>query len=180
MSQPFLTDDFHIRWSTLTADQILTDIRTALTNAEARLDAFIGQDRGKLTFDSVIIALDDVTRPLNQAWGLVQHLDSLCNSTALREAQNALLPEVSAFFAKIPLNEDLWDLLLTYSKTEDANSLTGMRKRALDELNDERILSQVVDAEHIRISDLQVARQLQQIPSLSRELLFSSVMASKA
>jgi oligopeptidase A len=44
-----------------------------------------------------------------------------------------MLAEVSAFFAKIPLNEHLWDLLVTYSKTEEAKKLTPVRKRALDE-----------------------------------------------
>ncbi len=116
--QPFLAHDFHIRWSTLTPDVIQADIDEALKQAEANLDALISQDRGKMNFDSVVLALDEATRVLNESWGLVQHLDSLCNSPALREAHNAMLPEVTAFYAKIPLNEHLWDLLVTYSKTE--------------------------------------------------------------
>ncbi|MCB1227120.1 MAG: M3 family metallopeptidase [Verrucomicrobiales bacterium] len=133
MSQPFLTDDYHIRWSTLQPEHAEADIRAALRESEERMEEFLSQDRGKLSFDSVILALNEVTRPLNEAWGLVQHLDALCNSPALREAQNKLLPEVSAFFAKIPLNETLWDLLLTYSKTDEAKNLTGCRRRALEE-----------------------------------------------
>jgi oligopeptidase A len=98
-----------------------------------KLDAVIEQDRGKMSFKSVILDLDEATRELNETWGLVQHLDSLCNSPALREAHNAMLPEVSSFFAKIPLNEHLWDLLVTYSKTEDARQLSPVRQRALRE-----------------------------------------------
>jgi oligopeptidase A len=93
----------------------------------------IEQDRGKMSFATVVLALDESTRPLNEAWGLVQHLDALCNSPALREAHNAMLPAVSSFFAKIPLNEHLWDLLETYSKTEEARDLPPVRKRALKE-----------------------------------------------
>ena len=133
MAAPFLTQDFHIRWSTLTPDHIEADIRTALERAQANLDALIDQDRGKMNFDTVVLGLDETTRELNEAWGLVTHLDSLCNSPALREAHNKMLAEVSAFFAKIPLNEHLWDLLVTYSKTEEAKKLTPVRKRALDE-----------------------------------------------
>ncbi len=44
-----------------------------------------------------------------------------------------MLAQVSSFFAKIPLNEDLWDLLETYSKTEEARDLPPVRKRALKE-----------------------------------------------
>jgi oligopeptidase A len=86
-----------------------------------------------MSFDSVVLALDEVTRELNESWGLVQHLDALCNSPAMREAYNAMLARVSAFFAKIPLNEHLWDLLETYSKTEQARALVGVQKRALQE-----------------------------------------------
>ncbi|MEZ5384527.1 MAG: M3 family metallopeptidase [Prosthecobacter sp.] len=133
MAQPFLTQDFHIRWSTLTPEHIEADIRAALDKAQSNLDAFADQDRGKISFDSVVLGLDETTRELNEAWGLVTHLDSLCNSPSLREAHNKMLAEVSAFFAKIPLNEHLWDLLETYSKTEEAKKLPPVRRRALDE-----------------------------------------------
>jgi oligopeptidase A len=133
MTHPFLTSDFQIRWSTLKADAIQSDISSALEQATAAIDSFLTQDRGRMTFESVVLALDETTRPLNEAWGLVNHLDALCNNPALREAQNAMLPAVSAFFAKIPLNPHIWDLLLTYSKTDEAKALTGIRRRALDE-----------------------------------------------
>ena len=133
MAQPFLTQDFHPRWSTLDIACIQADITTALKKAESNINDLADQDRGKMNFDSVVIGLDDATRPLNEAWGLVQHLDSLCNSPALREAHNAMLTQVSSFFAKIPLNDHLWDLLETYSITEEARSLPPIKKRALDE-----------------------------------------------
>ncbi|MDZ4404339.1 M3 family metallopeptidase [Prosthecobacter sp.] len=133
MAAPFLTQDFHIRWSTLTPEHIEADIRAALEKAQANLDALIDQDRGKMKFDTVVLGLDETTRDLNEAWGLVTHLDALCNSPALREAHNKMLAEVSSFFAKIPLNEHLWDLLVTYSKTEEAKKLTPVRQRALQE-----------------------------------------------
>ena len=133
MDHPFLTHDFHLRWSTLVPEAVQSDIQAALEDAAALLDTYTGQDRGRMTFESVVLGLDETTRRLNEAWGLVQHLDALCNSPALRESYNAMLPAVSAFFAKIPLNASIWDLLLTYSKTEEAQKLTGVRRRALDE-----------------------------------------------
>ena len=137
MSRPFLSTAFHVRWSTLTPDHIQADIGEALEIAARNIDALTGQDRGKMTFASVILALEEALRPLNEAWTLVQHLDAVCNSPALREAHNAMLPEVSAFRAKIPLNEHLWDLLVTYSKTDDARRLPAVQKRALAETMDD-------------------------------------------
>ena len=133
MSHPFLTQDFHIRWSTLTPEAIAADIDTALEEAQKRLDAVIDQDRGRLSFDSVVLGMEEATRILDEAWTLVEHLDAINNSPSLREAHNEMLPKVSAFRAKIPLNEHLWDLIETYSKTEEARDLTGVRRRSLDE-----------------------------------------------
>jgi oligopeptidase A len=133
MSHPFLDDSFHVRWSTLSPEAVEPDITKALEEAEVRLHAVIGQQRGGLTFASVMLGYEDALRELNESWGLVTHLDSVCNSPALREVHNAMLPKVSAFFAKIPLKRELWDLILTYSNTEDARDLTGVRRRTLDE-----------------------------------------------
>lgn len=133
MANPFLTQDFHIQWSTLDPIHIQEGITRALKEAGEAIEQVSGQDRGKMNFDTVVLALDESTRRLNEAWNLVTHLDSLCNSPALREAHNAMLPQVSSFFAKIPLNDHLWDLLETYSKTEDAKSLPPIKKRALAE-----------------------------------------------
>lgn len=133
MSHPFLTQDFHIRWSTLTPDHIVPDIELALERAQKAIDAVIEQDRGRMTFDSVIFGLEEATRELDQAWGLVEHLKAVCDSPELRAAHEVMLAKVSAFHARIPLNRHLWDLIQTYSKTEEARSLTGVYQRSLTE-----------------------------------------------
>lgn len=133
MPNPFLDESFHVRWSALAIESVEPGITSALARAGEELDRIINQDRGRLSFESVMLAQEEALRPLNEAWGLVTHLDAVCNSPALREAHNKMLPQVSSFFAKIPLNEHLWDLVLTYSNTDEARSLAGTRKRALEE-----------------------------------------------
>jgi oligopeptidase A len=130
---PFLDDRFYVRWSRLTPEHVVPDITAALAEAGANIDAVAGTDRGKMDFASTLLALEDATERLSRAWGLVGHLDAVCNSAPLREAHNAVLPKVSEFFAKIPLNEGLWDLLKTYAATPGAAALTGVEKRFLDE-----------------------------------------------
>ncbi len=133
MSHPFLTTDFEIRWSSLDPECIEADIRKALATAQANLDAITKAGTDGRTFDNTLMAFQDAAQGLGRAWGLVGHLDSVCNSDSLRKAYNAMLPEVSEFFAKIPLDDKLWAVLKAFADTEEAKALQGAEKRFLDE-----------------------------------------------
>ncbi|NBB78902.1 MAG: M3 family peptidase, partial [Verrucomicrobia bacterium] len=112
---PFLNNDFHIKWSTLTPEHIEADITQALADARAAVDAVAAQEP-PLTYENTLAALDEGLEPLNRAWGLVSHLDSVANSPELRTAHNKMLPQVSEFFAGIPLNDALWKTLKAYGE----------------------------------------------------------------
>jgi oligopeptidase A len=130
---PFLDTAFEIQWSRLEPEQVGPAIANALESAQAAIDEIANQGLNTLTFESTLLALERATDPLNQAWGKVTHLQSVADSPALREAHNAKLPEVSAFFARIPLNAALWTRLKAFAMSRDAGSLGGVRKRFLDE-----------------------------------------------
>ncbi len=130
---PFLDPTFAIRWSQLSPDLIAPAIDTALTRAQAALDAIATRGLASLTYENTFLALERATEELNQAWGKVTHLQSVADSPALREAHNAMLPRVSAFFARVPLNAELWSRLSTFAATPAAHALTGIHRRFLDE-----------------------------------------------
>ncbi len=129
----FLATDFQIQWSALTAERVAPDIERALARAEERIAALEAGPEGEPTFENVLLALEEATEELSLAWGKVSHLTSVCDSKPLREAHNRMLPKVSAFFAKIPLNERLWGVVKRYEATEEAAKLTGARRRFLEE-----------------------------------------------
>src|ERR1051325_6602190 len=107
-SNPFLDPSFAIRWAELTPEQIEPAITAALARAEAGIAEIGARGLGKLTYDNTFLALERATEELNLAWGKVTHLQSVADAPALRDAHNAMLPKVSAFFARVPLNAALW------------------------------------------------------------------------
>ena len=131
---PFLKKDFQIRWSSLVPEAIETDIRKAIKEASARVEALCTDfDPAELTCDNTLIAMEEATEELSMAWGLVTHLESVRNGDQLRDAHNAVLPEVTQFYSRIPLNDELWKRIKTYADTEEAKALVGVKKRLLDE-----------------------------------------------
>ena len=133
MDHPFLEDDFRVHWSRLTPELVEPDIAHALQEAQVNIDALAAEIPEDLTFENTMLALEKADEKLNVAWGKVGHLNSVCDSQKLRRVYHKMLTEVSSFQAKIPLNQGLWKRIKAYAETDGAQSLTGTRKRYLEE-----------------------------------------------
>lgn len=139
---PYLDDSFLIPWSKLVPKAITPDITIALEEAQKNIDALCEDNSSDdLTFENTLIAIERATEKLSHAWGMVSHLDSVRNSDALREHYNAMLPKITQFYSGIPLNEKLWQRIKSYAASEEAKSLTGIKKRFLDETVDDFVRS---------------------------------------
>lgn len=129
---PFLDDAFLIDWAAHTPDRVASAIEQALAEAQARVDAIAG-DSAPATFENTIVALERATERLGYAWGKVTHLQSVNDSPALREAHNQMLPAVSAFYARIPLNAPLWLRLKAGAASVSGCAAAGVWARLREE-----------------------------------------------
>lgn len=132
-SNPFLDSSFVIRWSELRPELIEPAITAALARAQAAVAEIASRELDALSYENTFLALEHATEELGQAWGKVTHLQSVADSPALREAHNAMLPKVSAFYASIPLNAELWRRLKTVAESSAAAKLEGIHRRFLTE-----------------------------------------------
>ena len=130
---PFLDVSFPPAWSTLLPANVVADITVAVERAQAKVDAIAAQGLDRLSYESTILALESSTEELNAAWAKVGHLQSVADSAPLREAHNAVLPKVTAFFAAISLNAALWVRVRTVAETPAVRALTGVHRRLVDE-----------------------------------------------
>ena len=132
-TRPFLDPSFHVRWSLLGADHVGSDMALALTRAQTAVGEIAGRALDRLTYGNTFLALEHATEELTVAWGKVTHLQSVADSPALREAHNAMLPKVSAFFASIPLSAELWRRLKIFADSPAAREVAGIHRRFMEE-----------------------------------------------
>lgn len=133
MEFPFLDTHFAIAWSALDPARIEPDLREGLRRAQANVDAIAAQDPAQATFPSAFLALETASDELDFAWSKISHLESVSSSEKLREAYNAMLPEVSNFYASLPLREDLWRVLKAAADRTDRSRLDPVQLRFLEE-----------------------------------------------
>ena len=126
---PFLSPDFHVRWSTLVPGAVEPDIRHALDSAKAAIEAICAQDHAAATYESTFLALEKATEELGRGWGRLHHLDSVADNPAQREALNKMLPDVTDFYSSISLNERLWAVLKAVGEGPQAAKLDAIAKR---------------------------------------------------
>ena len=130
---PFLSPDFHIRWSTLLPEAIEPDIHHALEQAKAAIETICAQDSTTATYESTFLALEAATEELSRGWERLNHLDSVLDNPAQRKGLNNMLPEVSDFYSAIPLNERLWSVFKAVGKSPETEKLNPIAKRFVEE-----------------------------------------------
>jgi len=106
-------------------------IRALIESTLAKLDA-IEADTGAPSYAATLGALERATEALETSMGVVEHLESTATTPALREAYNAVLPDVSALWAGISLRERLYQRLVAFSETAEARALDPTRTRFLE------------------------------------------------
>ncbi|MEO7032716.1 MAG: M3 family metallopeptidase [Polyangiaceae bacterium] len=131
MENPLLNPTFPIPFDAIREEHMEPAVRALLTEANSAVDA-VAANPGPYTYESTLGALERASEKLELAMSLVEHLESVSTTPALREAYNAVLPDVSALWSSIPLNPGLWHALLEFSKTSEAAALEPTRRRFLD------------------------------------------------
>ncbi|HTH39153.1 MAG TPA: M3 family metallopeptidase, partial [Rhodocyclaceae bacterium] len=92
------------------------------------------------SWDAFMQPLTDMGEKLSRAWGIVGHLHSVNDVPEWREAYNAMLPEVSGFYADLGQNLALFAKIKALAASVEYASLSPARKRIVDnDLRDFRL-----------------------------------------
>ncbi|RYZ05705.1 MAG: M3 family peptidase [Myxococcales bacterium] len=129
MENPLLSVGLNVPFDRISAEHVEPAITELIRRSEAALDAIESAPR---TYDSTLGALERATEQLELSMSIVEHLESVATTPALRDAYNAVLPNVSAFWSSIALRDGLYRALAELAGTPEAQSLEPTKKRLLD------------------------------------------------
>ncbi|HET7463809.1 MAG TPA: M3 family metallopeptidase [Longimicrobium sp.] len=130
-TNPLLRGELPIPFGQIAPEHVAPAIRQALARAERELEELVGF-AGERTYENTLERLEEIGERLSRVIRPVSHLTGVINSPALRAAYEEVLPEFSAFYARLPLNPGLWDAVKAYAGSAGAAALTGVRARHLD------------------------------------------------
>jgi len=116
-------------------------VAPAITELLAENRALLAQlESAPATWKDFAEPFFDGSERLSRAWGIVGHLHSVMDVPPWREAYNAMLPEVTRFFAELGQNQHLFAQFKALKAGPDYASLSAARRRIVDnEIRDFRL-----------------------------------------
>ena len=141
------------RFDTITPEHVAPAIRQLLEENRALVAQLLTpetpvQTRIQITWDAFVQPMLDAGERLSRAWGVVGHLHSVNDVPPWREAYNALLPEVSSFYADLGQNLALFAKYQALADSPEFATLSAARKKIIqNELRDFRLSGAALPAE---------------------------------
>jgi oligopeptidase A len=130
---PLLSPEHSLPFDRITHEHVVPAVRHALERAAAEVRTLTGLE-GRRTYRNTIHELEEIGERLGRVIRPVAHLISVMSSPELRQAYETVLPEVSAFYARIPLNPELWSAVREYAGGDEAARLDPLRRRHLEKV----------------------------------------------
>ncbi|HXZ10316.1 MAG TPA: M3 family metallopeptidase [Paraburkholderia sp.] len=105
----------------------------------------------------VVDPVERATEPLSRAWGVIGHLNAVADTPELRAAYGENLPRVTEFWSSVGQNLALYEKYKALAASPDFSSLTGERKKILNNaLRDFRLSgAELPEAEKPHFAELQ-------------------------
>ncbi len=133
---PYLADELYPRWSRLTPQQALVDVRLGLAEAKQRMEAICSVAPGAETYENTFAAFERMDEVLYNGYGLFRLLCGVMDSPERRAVQEALIPEISSFSSSITANERLWAVIKRAAAAPWVPSLAPEQQRFVQQVVD--------------------------------------------
>ena len=122
-----------IKFSEITADQIVTATDVSIQESRESLDRLYSIPTEERTFDNTMLELDNIYNKVSNVYGCIYLMGSVHPDDDIRNQANQSRAEFAKFFNEIQLDENLYRTVKEFSKTNEAKNLTGSKAKFLKE-----------------------------------------------
>ncbi|MDR2664583.1 MAG: M3 family metallopeptidase [Puniceicoccales bacterium] len=122
-----------IEWSALTASSLRADLLSGMEQAQSNISKITAIPLPNVSFENCIEELERAAEPLNGPACRLEHLVAHMGGGEIRSLHGEMVGPIAEFYGSIPLNEDLWARVRVVRDSQAAKSLTGIRRRLLEE-----------------------------------------------
>ncbi|MCX7145351.1 MAG: oligopeptidase A, partial [Sulfuritalea sp.] len=127
------------RFDAVQPEHVTPGIRQLLDENRALIERLVAPETAA-TWDAFVQPMLDAGERLSRAWGIVGHLHSVNDVPPWREAYNAMLPEVSSFYADLGQNLVLFAKYKVLAAGAEFAALSAARRRIIEnDLRDFRL-----------------------------------------
>ena len=127
---PLLRDTYEIPFRDIRPVHVGPGVSEVLARAEREIE-LLAQDQGPRTYETTLQELDRITQTVSEALSPILHLLAVAETSDLREAYNQVLPDITGFWSRLPLNQPLWNQVKAFAETPEAGALKGIQARHL-------------------------------------------------
>ena len=127
---PLLWGSYQIPFRDIRPTHVGPGVAEVLARAEADIEV-LAHDEGPRTYETTIQELDRITQRVSESLSPILHLLAVAETPDLREAYNDVLPDITRFWSRLPLNEQLWNQVKAFATTPEAGALKGIQARHL-------------------------------------------------
>jgi oligopeptidase A len=127
------------RFDAVTPEHVAPAIRELIDENRRLIERLVAAQT-PATWDDFVQPMLDAGERLSRAWGIVGHLHSVNDVPPWREAYNALLPDVSSFYAELGQNLALFAKFKQLADSAGFKELSAARRRIIEnDLRDFRL-----------------------------------------
>jgi oligopeptidase A len=119
------------RFGEIRPEHVTPALDVLLANANAAVER-ASAPATPASWADVVEPVERATEPLSRAWGVVGHLNAVADTPELRTAYGENLPRVTEFWSSVGQNLALYEKYKALAASPDFSSLTGERKKILN------------------------------------------------
>ena len=105
-----------------------------ISKAEKIKIEIIKRDDDKRTYENTLVRIDDIYNVIESVWSPGYLMGSVHTNEEIRNEGLESSKTIQNYMTELSLDEDLYRAVLTYSKSDEANSLKGLRKKFLEDI----------------------------------------------